>query len=462
MSQTQDARTLTMERAPIPKAIMTLAVPAIVGMLVGSVYNMSDTFFVSRLGTAAVAAVGITFPVMAVIWAVGLAFGVGGASFISRLLGAGQKDRAESVLMTSLISSFVAAGMLALLAGLLLDPILKVAGATPTILPHAERYLVYILLSAPFQSVTMTISHCLRAEGSSFQSMLGSLVGAAINIALDPLFIFTFRLGVAGAAIATALSQVISLGVFLLPYLRGKSVLRLRPRAAQFKAWIYLEVLKIGAPSATREFLSSASMLLLNNAAMVYGDAPLAALSIGGKISWFCFSLLIGFSQGFAPVAGYNFGAKKPERMWQALWFAVIAGTVYTAATCGLMALFAPQLIAFFQDDPEVVRLGALALRLGCIATPFQAWVVIVNTQFQAMGRGIPASVIALTRQGLCLIPIILILPRVLGLFGVLACQPAADMLSLIVAVPFAVGLIRQMRRLRQDWAQPVGEIWEG
>lgn len=457
------ARYAQMTETPISRLIPRLAVPTIVSMLVTGAYSIADTYFVSRLGTSATGAVGIVFSLMTLIQTVGFTFGVGAGSYISRLLGQRDPERANRALSTAFFTA-VACGLAILAGGLsCVDALMRILGATQTILPYARDYARYILMGAPVMAASFVMNVALRSEGSAFLSMLGIGAGAALNIALDPLFIFGLDLGIRGAAVATVVSQTVSFGILLSHFLRGRCALRLRIRSFTMRWGMYREILQIGMPTFFRQGLASASAILLNTLAGSYGDAAIAGLSVVTRIMMFVSMALIGFGQGFQPVAGYNYGAKRYDRLRQAFRFTLGVGVAAMTAVGIAVFAFAPGIIAVFRpDDPEVIAVGTLALRLQSAMLPLQVFIIASNMLFQSVGMGGRAAVLSLARQGLCFIPAVTVLAGALGLLGLQMSQPAADIMTFLIAVPLTAGFLGRLRAMRSEPpgpGEPSGEL---
>ena len=441
-----DAHYLRMTSAPIGGLVTSLAVPTIISMLVTSLYNMADTYFVSKLGTSASGAVGVVFSLMAIIQAVGFTIGMGSGSWISRLLGARKKDEASKIAASGFYSSIIFGVLLAVFGLLFIDPLVHVLGATSTILPYARDYALYILLAAPVMSASFVLNNILRAEGRAKLAMFGIAAGGVLNVGLDPLFIFTFKLGIAGAAIATALSQCVSFVILLSCFVNGKTITRLGVGRISRRADTYLQILKNGLPSFCRQGLASVSTIALNLSAAVYGDAALAAMSIVSKIFMFIFSVTLGIGQGYQPVLGYNYGAKKFDRVRSAFFFTFAFGSIMMT-TCAVAGYFsAPFLIRLFiATDPEVIRIGATALRAQCLAMPLIPLGVMCNMTFQSIGRSWTATFLSAARQGFFFLPLILILPSYAGLLGVQITQPLADVCTFLCCIPFILRFFRDL-----------------
>lgn len=432
-----DPQYVRMTQTPTGRLIASLAVPTTVSMLVTSLYNMADTYFVSKLGTSASGAVGVVFSLMAIIQAVGFTVGMGSGSIISRLLGARKTQEASRVAASGFYLS-LALGLLLAAGGLIfIDPLMQALGATDTILPYARDYAMYILYAAPIMTASFVLNNILRAEGRARFAMVGIAAGGILNCGLDPLFIFTFNMGIAGAAIATALSQLISFFILLFCFLQGKTLCKLGISKASRSRGIYLQILKNGFPSFCRQGLASISTVALNLNAAPYGDAAVAAMSIVGKIFMFIFSVTLGIGQGYQPVLGYNYGAKLYKRVREAFSLTLKANTaIMTAGGIGVFAV-APWLMKLFiADDPAVVEIGTKALRAQCVAMPFIPLGVMCNMTFQSIGKSGTATVLSMARQGIFFLPLIILLPRLFGLTGVQITQPVADVCTFVCCIP--------------------------
>ena len=433
--------------APIPGLVGQLAVPTVISMLITSIYNMADTYFVGSLGTSAQGAVGVVFSLMAIIQALGFTFGNGSGNYVSRLLGQQRREEAETVAATGFFSGVIIGGALAVGGLLLLDPLVGLLGATDTVLPYAREYARYILIGAPWMVGAFVLNNLLRFEGSATYAMMGITAGGILNMLLDPFFIFPTRqwygltifgldMGVGGAALATIISQAVSFLILLFNSGRGGTLpIRIRRFApGQGRLWV---IIKGGLPSMYRQGLASVASILLNWAAKPYLDAAQAAMAIVSKVTMFAGSAMIGFGQGFQPVCGFNFGA------------AIALGGV----------LAAPWVVGAFQkNDPEVVRMGVFALRLHLSTLPLTAYIIINNMMLQTVGENVRASVLALARQGLFFVPFILLLPIAMGFSGVAAAQPVADVCSFLLAIPLSAGFLRKMHRMEEGKTEGGGE----
>lgn len=434
-----------MTKTPIPRLIGELAVPTIISMLVTSFYNMADTFFVGKINTSATAAVGIVFPMMAMIQAFGFFCGHGSGNYISRQLGAHNFEDASKMSATGFVTAFVLGLGILVVGFLFTDPLLHIMGSTETILPYARSYMRIILIGAPYMTASLVLNNQLRFQGSAFYSMIGITTGAVLNIVLDPLFIFVLDMGVAGAALATIISQFVSFCLLIAGTFRGGN-LRLNLKDFSPSLKYYQNIVKGGAPSLFRQGLGSFATVCLNLMAGPYGDAAIAAMSIVTRISQFAASVVIGFGQGFQPVCGFNYGAKLFKRVQEGFWFCVkfCTSVLLVAAVCGW--IFSPNLIGIFlKTDPLVIEYGSQALRLQALTFPLVGWITIANMMLQTIGKTVKASLLAMSRQFLFFVPVILTLPGFLGILGVQLSQPIADFCSFLLAVLLSISVLREM-----------------
>lgn len=438
----------------IPTLVLNMAVPSIISMLITSFYNMADTFFVGQIGTTATAAVGVIFPLMSIIQALGFTFGHGSGNYISRKLGQGEVEDAKKMAATGFISALIAGAIFGLVGLVFLDGLVGILGATPTIAPYARQYAMYILIGTPFMASSLVLNNQLRFQGSAFFGMIGMGVGAVLNIALDPLFIFVLDMGVSGAALATILSQIVSFCLLLRGCTRGGNIAislkNFSPSWARYK-----EIARGGTPSLFRQGLGSVATICLNFAAGIYGDAAIAGMSIVTRVLQFANSAIIGLGQGFQPVCGFNYGAKLYGRVRKAFWFTVSLAFCVLLIGSIVGIAFAPQIIAIFRkEDLEVIKIGALSLRLQCIFLPLSAFVVGSNMMLQTIGKPVKASISAAARTGLFFVPAILILPQFFGLLGVQMSQAVADLCSFVLCVPLAGTTLLEMKRLEKERAE--------
>ena len=441
----QEEKYLKMTTPPVEKLICRLAVPCIVSMLVTAFYNMADTYFVGMLkSNAATGAVGVVFSMMAVIQAVGFFFGQGSGNFISRELGKKHYDEASRMASTGFFSALATGLLICILGQVFLEPLALFLGSTQTILPYTQAYLRVILLGAPWMCASFVLNNQLRFQGSASYAMVGIVTGAVVNIILDPILIFGLDLGVAGAGWATILSQLLSFCLLLAGTRKGGNI-PIRLRNFRFSGHYYLWIFKGGVPSLARQSLASVATICLNNAAMAYGDAAIAAMGVVQRIMMFGASAMLGFGQGFQPVCGFNYGAGLYARVRRGFWFCVRVSTAGLLVISALGYAFAPRLIALFRDDALVVEYGAAALRYQCLTFCVQGWVVISNMMQQSMGKTVPATFLSIARQGLFFIPLVWILNGVLGFTGIQLTQPAADVITFLCAVPIQLQVLRKM-----------------
>ena len=437
-----------MTETPIPQLVLSLAAPTILSMLITSIYNLADTFFVGQISTSASGAVGVVSSLMAIIQALGFMLGHGAGTIISRSLGSRDTTAATRFASTSFFTALVFGVVLAV-AGLgTLPHFMMLLGSTETILPHACAYARPILIAAPLTISSLVMNNILRYEGKASFAMIGLVTGGVLNIALDPLFMFVFGLGTAGAGIATALSQSISFCILLSMFLRGKTVSQFRLSAVTREARDFGRILLGGAPSFGRQGLNSIGGMLLNLAARSYGDAAVAGMSIVSRIFMFIVSVAIGVGQGLQPVASFNYGARKYRRVRQAAIFTIEAAFCMLVVLVGLCWVNGDALIRLFRDDPAVTAVALPAFHYQCLAMLLQPIIVVANMTFQSVGASGRATFLACCRQGVFFIPLILILPRTHGLFGVEICQPIADVLTFLVSLPFLIAFLQQLGRM--------------
>ena len=442
------AQFLKMTETPIPNLVSRLAVPTIISMLVSSIYNMADTFFVAKLGTSAAGAVGIVFSLMAVIQAIGFGLGMGSGSNISRLLGQQKNKEADIIASTGFFSAITFGLILTFFGTIFIDYLMKNLGATETILPYAKDYAKYILFGAPVMCASFVMNNILRSEGKAALSMVGITFGGILNIILDPVFIFVFKLGISGAAIATLLSQCISFSLLLSCFIRKKSTTKLHIKNVSKKIGTYLLIIKTGLPSLCRQALASTATIFLNVSASFYGDSAVAAMSIVGRIFMFTMSAMIGLGQGFQPVLGYNYGAKKYDRVREAIFFTGKVGTVVMTSFAVIGFIFAEDIMKVFRkEDLEVIVIGAFAIKMQCLALPTHPMIVVSNMTLQIVGKSWQGTFLSAARQGIFFLPLIIIFSQAMGLIGIQITQPVADVLTAICTVPFMILFFKEIKQ---------------
>ena len=432
---------------PVSRVIPQLAIPTIISMLITSIYNMADTFFVSQLGTSASGAVGVIFSAMAIIQAVAFTIGMGSGTNVSQALGAGDEEKAQRYVSTAFFTAVAVGAVLAAAALLNIDWLVRFLGATETIAPYAKDFATYIFYAAPFMMGSLAMNNLLRFEGLSIYGMVGITTGGILNMVLDPLLIFGFGLGTSGAAIATAISQFVSFTILLIMTNTKDAAISIYPRNFRPTARMYGRIFYMGLPSLGRQGIASVSTILLNNAAGLYGDASIAAMSIVSRFIMFINSTVIGFGQGFQPVCGYCYGAGRYSRVREAFTFCVKVSTIILLVLSAVSFLFARPIITVFRrDDPLVIEIGTFALRAQLLTLPLWGFITMSNMFTQSIGYGVRATIIATARQGIFLIPALLILPQVFGLRGIQIAAPISDVLTLFLAWGIVSGILRQLK----------------
>lgn len=421
-----------------------MALPSMISFLITSIYNLADTYFVSSLGTQATAAVSVNQSLDMIIMMIGGLMGVGSGSLVSRLLGARESESANRVLSTNFFLVAVFGLILTGLGSLFIHPLVRLLGATPTCESYSIQYATYVLLAAPFMATSFVMNQCLRAEGSAMLSMIGMGFGGVLNCFLDPIFIFTLDLGVAGASMATAISKFVSFCILGYPYLRRRSMLTLSVRNIRLEGKMLGEVVSIGSSSMFRSALGVVAGIVLNKLAGAISDSVLASIGVCTKIMMFPFGIIIGFGQGFQPVAGFNWGAKQYARVRESYVIASRIAFWGAAAMALLIGAFANPLIRLFtESDTQMMEIGALAIRLQCLMLPVHAWVAIVNMLCVGLGRAREAFLLATARQGTCFLPIVHLMTWAFGVYGIASVQAVADLLTLALAFPIRARLLR-------------------
>ena len=434
---------MTME--PVPRLIVRLSIPTIISMLVTNIYNLVDTAFVGQLGTSQSGAVGVVFGYMAIIQAIGFMFGQGAGSISARLMGARDEKSASRVASAGILCSFSMGLLMSLITVPLLDPVIRLLGSTQTIAPFAKQYLTYILIAAPAMTGGYTLNNLLRYEGKASLGMIGLMAGAILNIALDPLLMFVLDMGIAGAAIATAASQIISFMILLSMFVRKKTTAQLSIRHADLRPGSIGNIMATGLPSMLRQVLNSTATILLNNSASVYHDEAVAAMSIVSRISFFVFALGLGIGQGFQPVCAFNYGAKKYVRLRQAFRVTVILAEAVLIVMSAIGLIFSDSLISVFRDDAAVIAIGTRALRLQMLTILFLPFTMAVEMLYQSTGHRVGAAMLSSARSGLFFIPALLILIELRGLSGIQEAQPLAYVVAFPLSLLFAIRFLKQI-----------------
>ncbi len=445
--------------APIPKALLALGIPTMIGMLINALYNLVDTYFVGGLGTDQMGAVTVAFPLGQIVVGLGLLFGNGAAAYLSRLLGRGDKDTANKVASTAIYSGVSIGAVVILFSVIFLEPILKQAGAIESVMPYAITYTrIYIVFSI-FNVFNVTMNNIVSSEGAAKTAMCALMAGAVLNVILDPVFIYALNIGVAGAAIATAISQIVSTLVYLCYILRKKSVFNFSLKECCFAKEIMSEILKIGIPTLIFQLLTSLSISMINSAAKEYGGSALAAMGPVTKIMSMGTLIVFGFLKGFQPIAGFSYGAKKFDRLWAAIKTAILWSTIFCVIFGLVAAIFPMQIVSLFtKGDTEMVRVGSIALRANGFSFVLFGFYTVYSFLFLVMGKAAEGCILGACRQGICFAPVILILPSVWGLSGVLYAQPIADVISAIVTALMAVRLHRELRTAENHISTPPQE----
>ncbi|MGI6755269.1 MAG: MATE family efflux transporter [Atopobiaceae bacterium] len=442
-----DEKYRQLTEAPVKPLILSLAAPSIVSNLVTSIYNLSDTFYIGGLGTSASAAVGVSFVAMTAIQAIGFFFGQGAGNPISRYLGAKDLERARMIASTEFVMAIICGFILAIVGNALIVPICILSGSTETILPFATTFIGITLWGAPFMCGAIMLNMVLRFEGEALYSMAAIMVGAVLNIALEPIFIYVLGMGIAGSALATDICQALSC-VLLIIQTRRTNITPIslkyvrRPTLALLR-----EAANGGVPSFVRQVMLGVATTLLNNAARPFGDAAIAGLAITQRICGFGNYIQIGIGQGFQPVIGYNYGARKFGRIREGYFFSMRAAFIAVFSVGVVTCVAAPQLIAFFNSDPEVVSMGTLTLRVESFTMSITGVAMITNFLLQTCGRMWRATILGACRLGLVLGPVVLVLPHLWGLVGVQLAQPATDLITTAIAIPMALSIMKELRQ---------------
>lgn len=435
---------------PVGPLITKLAIPTVISMMVTAVYNTADTYFVSHIdngpeGASISGAVGIIFSIMAIFQAVGFTIGMGSGASTSRQIGAKNLEKANEFCSTAIFCALTIGILISVLGLVFNDWIVIHSGATETIVPYAKAYARYIFIGAPFIVTSFVLNNQLRFQGRAFLSMIALASGGILNIFLDPLFIFVFKMGISGAAIATLISQVVSFSILLSMFIRKKSTTTLSVKFISKSFKTYSTILAVGFPSFCRQGIGALAMIFLNRACGVYSDEAVAAMSITNRIMMFVMSIAIGLGQGFQPVAAMNYGAKKFDRVKKATFFTLKAIFLMMSICCALILVFAPQIIKLFRTDADVIAIGKNALRFQAIPLPFAAAIFTTNMLLQTTGKEKSATFLSCLRQGIYFLPLILILPRFWGILGIEITQAVSDFLTAMTSIPFAIMFFKNL-----------------
>ncbi len=445
--------------APIPKALLAMGLPIMIGMMINALYNLVDAYFVGGLGTSQMGAISVAFPLGQVVVGLGLLFGNGASSYISRLLGHGDRETANKVASTALYSSIFVGAVIIICTIIFLNPILKLLGATESILPYAITYTSIYVISSIFNVFNVTMNNIVASEGAAKTTMCALLTGAILNMILDPIFIYVLDLGVAGAAIATAISQIVSTLVYLGYVLRKKSVFSFSIKECCFSKEIMSEILKIGIPTLVFQLLTSLSITLINMQAKEYGDSVIAGMGAVTRIISMGSLMVFGFIKGFQPIAGYSYGAKKYERLYEAIKTSIKWSTIFCAILGLIMALFPTKIISqFTTDDMELINIGQSALRANGLSFFLFGYYTVYSSLFLSLGKAKKGFILGACRQGICFVPVILVVPMIWGINGILYAQPISDVISTIITVLMAARLHKELNAIKSD---PISTIDE-
>lgn len=435
-----------MTTEPVEKLVCNMALPSILSMLVTALYNLADTFFVGRLGTEATGAIGVVFPYMTLIQAIAFFFGHGSGNFISRALGARNREDAEKMAATGFFSAVIIGAVIGTLGLIFTEPMLTLFGATKTIMPEAKKYVIYILIATPFIMGAFVLNNIMRLQGNAKMAVIGIASGAVLNVVLDPIMISTMKMGTAGAGLATGISQLLSFALLL--FLSGKrGGIKIKWKNFCFKWRSYKEIIAGGIPSLARQGLNSLASICLNNVAGIYGDPVIAGFSVVNRIMFIFISVLLGFGQGFQPVCGFNYGAKLYDRVKKAFWFCVKVSSVAMLILAVVLYFNAEFLVEkFSEDDLKLIEVGVKALRMQCFTLPLMGFIVLSNMCLQNTRKTVRATVVAMARQGVMLIPAIYLLNYFFELNGLIMAQPVADIATFILSLPMMITAIKEMK----------------
>lgn len=436
--------------APVAKTLLALGLPSMIGMMINALYNLVDAYFVGGLGTFQMGAITVAYPLGQVVVGLGLLFGNGAASYLSRLLGRGDRDGANKVASTAIYSS-ISVGVVVIISCIIfLKPLLRQLGASESVMPYAVAYTGIYIAGSIFNVFNVTMNNIVSSEGAAKTTMCVLMTGAILNVVLDPIFIYALSLGITGAAIATAISQFVSTLIYLLYIFSRKSVFTFRLKECCFSREIMSEILKIGIPTMIFQLLTSLSISMINNGARTYGDSALAAMGTVTKVMSVGSLMVFGFLKGLQPIAGYSYGSKKYDRLIKAIKTSIIWSTIFCFIFGLSAALFSSNIISqFTKGDLEMVRVGTEALRANGLSFILFGFYTVYSSLFLAMGKAKKGFFLGACRQGICFIPVIVILPQILGLKGILYAQPAADFISAFITVWMAAGLHKNLTKAK-------------
>ena len=443
-----EAKFIRLTTQPVFPLLCALSAPAIGGMLITAIYNAADSYFVSKINDSAVGSIGVIFSFMAIIQAVGFMCGHGAGNFMSRELGKKNYEDSGRIAVTGAVIAFLLGAALSVGGLCFLDPLAMFLGSTETILPYAREYLRFILIAAPFQTAALSINNELRFQGNARQGMIGIGFGALLNMGLDPILISGVGLGVTGAGISTMVSQIISFFLLVFFTFRGGNMpMKLRrftPNGRFLK-----EIFRGGIPSFGRQVIGSVATILLNYALKPYGDNAIAAMAVVSKVGMLLLSVVIGLGQGFQPVCGMNYGARRYDRVLKAFYITVASSTAVLAVGAAVGMIFAEPVISVFASEEATVEIGVRALRFQLIPAVFSAFYLIGSMMLQNLGKSLRATVMSVSRQGIVFMPLILILPRLFGLTGALVAQPVSDLISCCIGFPMVMSQLKELRALQ-------------
>lgn len=440
---TPEAQHQRMTTIPISRLVTKLAIPGIISQMVSVTYNLADTFFVARLGTSQAAAIGVTFALTSIIQAFGFGIGTGVGSLVSRALGAKRNKDAERYCNSAMFAGFAIGSLVTIIGLMILPTLMLVLGSTPTMLPYSTAFARVILFGSPILCTACVCNCVLRSEGEPYYAMTSVTLSAITNIILDPILIYKLHMGVQGAALATVISQALMLLVVLYPYLTKKSIVPLNLKAISKDWQTYKDIFITGFPTLSRQGMASLGSVFLTVSASSYGDAAVAAITITNKLYLFVRQAVLGIGQGFQPVAGYNYGAGNKERTMEAFVFATKFGTIVCLVASALLLTHTELVISWFQKDAEVLAIGRRALVYASLVIPLMAFSTYVNQLYQCLGFSKQATILACCRNGICLIPILLIFTPIFHLSFVEMAQPIADLLTFIISVPYLMAFVK-------------------